>query len=181
MRKSICAAIGIEADTEDQDVLAKAAAVAGVAAPLLEARSGGLPGPARVANWMQRHAPIDGVIEWGVDGIADLHKVQWPATTLAELWDKILKRPSVWNYRFGVPLETIAEVPAVSGEVLRQLTSEPLRPSGLSVLDKAGEWKGRWNWPVCFGVLPDASGLKFAQALENIDMVKRGLAKISRW
>lgn len=168
--KSLLDGFGLYPDTNDHDVLAKAAQAAGVIGRLTVKTSAVLPKASTLKSEVRKH----GVLQWDTAAIRVKGKTPLHATNVANWWDRV---KGVERYRLGFPLDIVTKGRSVPYLRLPQLVPDPLRQRALSILD-TGTWHGKWHWPLRLSVLPDAKGIEFARHLEDISMVKRGLATI---
>lgn len=165
--KSLLDQLGLQVDTGDPDVLAKAAEAAGVLVRLVDFPKSGLP-DVKTISQLLHDKQREGVIEWAPQRPPSGTRIS--ASKLAGLWENA---GGNWC-RLVIPMDA---VPRVSPAVLRHFTTAGARPDTLSLLQRA-RWKGRWHWPVRIGVLPDAQGVELGRQLERTSMVGRGLAVV---
>jgi len=173
LSKSLLDVLGLDADTTDRSVLAKACEAAGVISQFMDKTAGNLPDASVVSKWLNDSARKHGILEWDADGFTGFGKLHVPASELADLWDKIQGR----DYRLGIPLDDLRKDRSLSAAALRNFASGTVRPGALCVLDE-DQWAGQWHWPLRLGVLPGGDGLALLSRLEDISMVRRGLATI---
>ena len=165
--KSLLDLQGLHVDTEDSDVLAKAAEAAGVLAGWVDFRKTGLPDETTISRVL-RDKQREGVVEWTLPRPRSKGKLL--ASDLARLWED-----AGGPYcRLAIPMNVVRRV---SPAALQSFTTGGARPGPLSLLQRA-RWNGKWHWPVRLGVFPDAEGIELARQLERTSMVGHGLAVV---
>ena len=194
--KQLLDGLGFVVDSDDAELLAKAAQAAGVLARFIDpydpvasdslaswlkariARAAGnlaglvhpkpiaLPEAHSFRTWLEEQKGRKGAIEWHLTGTTS----RLSASELAKLWDNV----GGPYYRFAVPLEMAVKS---ATPVTIAFESQRARPRALSMLE-GRDWSGKWHWPLRIAVLPNAPGIALANELERIPMVGRGLATV---